>query len=110
MNPIVRETSRFSEQIMASKEARKDAQTIKWKQTNPQEIETFLLLILWMGLVRLGSLSDYWVTKDIYRQFTPRATMSLHRYQGLISLLHFNNNETIRSGDSKQISISMVDE
>lgn len=95
---IVTETNRFAQQTLTSKEPKKFSRIKKWKPTSPEEIKKFLGLTLWMGLVRLSALPDYWATKGIYRLDIPRAIMSRNRYQSLLSLLHFNNNETIEQG------------
>ncbi|KAL3277646.1 hypothetical protein HHI36_012986 [Cryptolaemus montrouzieri] len=50
---------------------------------------------MWMGLVRLSALSDYRATKGIYRLETPSSTITRNRYQLLLSLLHFSDNESI---------------
>ncbi|KAJ8959732.1 hypothetical protein NQ314_006156, partial [Rhamnusium bicolor] len=97
INHIVTETNRFAEQTIVSKEIRKYARISKWAPTDADEMKKILGLMLWMGLVRLNALPDYWANQGIYRQEIPRLTMS--RNQLLLSMLHFNNNETDQRGD-----------
>lgn len=52
-----------------------------------------------MGLVRLGSLDSYWSTQRIYNMKIPQSIMSRNRFQLLLKMLHFANNETIQQGD-----------
>lgn len=99
LNFIVCETNRFAQQTVESKEAKKHARLNKWTPTNAEEMKKFFGLTIWMGLVRLGSLPDYWATKGIYRLDLPRSIMSRNRFQLLLSMLHFNNNEEIQPGD-----------
>lgn len=99
INLIVTETNRFAVQTIASKRVKKYSRIKKWTPTNPEEIKKFLGLTMWMGLVRLGALPDYWATKGIYRQDIPKNTMSRNRYQLLLTLMHFNDNETMQNGD-----------
>lgn len=96
---IVTETNRFAEQLLVSKRKTKHARHNKWTPTTVDEIKKFLGLTMWMGLVRLSSLADYWANQGIYKQYIPSTIMSRNRYQMLLSMLHFNNNETIQKGD-----------
>lgn len=96
---LVTETNRFAEQTIASKVPRKYARITKWTPTDAAEMKKFLGLTLWMGLVRLNSLQDYWARQGIYKLDIPRSTMPRNRYQLLLSMLHFCNNETIPAGD-----------
>ena len=93
---IVTETNRFADQ---SKRHTKYARQNKWTPTTDEEIKKFLGLTMWMGLVRLSSIPDYWSNQGIYKQHIPSTIMSRNRYQMLLSMLHFNNNETIQKGD-----------
>ena len=99
INHIVTETNRFAKQTLGAKPKKKYARISKWVPTDADEMKKFLGLTLWMGLVRLGALPDYWASQGIYRQEIPRSVMSRNRYQLLLSTLHFNNNETNQRGD-----------
>lgn len=56
INHIVAETNRFADQTIATMVQRKYAWLNKGKPTNDEETKKFFGLVLWMGLVRLGSL------------------------------------------------------
>ena len=99
LNLIVSETNRFANQTVAAKQPKKYARINKWRETNAEEIKQFLGLITWMGLVKLSSLKDYWAKDGIYKQTIPQSVMARNRFQLLLSLLHFNDNDTIRTGD-----------
>nr|XP_023018706.1 piggyBac transposable element-derived protein 2-like [Leptinotarsa decemlineata] len=99
INLIVTETHRFAAQTIASMGVKKYSRLKKWAPTYPEETKKFLRLTMWMGLVRLGALPDYWATKGIYRQDIPKNTMSPNRYQLLLTLMHLNDNETMQNGD-----------
>ena len=96
---IVAETNRYAAQTIANRSLTKFAQLNKWVDTDEVEIKKFLGLILWMGLVRLNSLEKYWSTNPLFQQTVPCATMSRNRFQLLLSMLHFSDNETSESGD-----------
>lgn len=46
-----------------------------------------------MGLVKLPEIRLYWSTKPIYAQSFPRKIMSRDRFEILLKMLHFSNNE-----------------
>ena len=99
LNLIVSETNRFGNQTVAAKQPKKYARINKWRETNAEEIKQFWGLITWMGLVKLSSLKDYWAKDGIYKQTIPQSVMVRNRFQLLLSLLHFNDNDTIKTGD-----------
>ena len=94
INHIVVETNRFAEQNIASKPKLKHARMNKWNKTDPEEIKKFLGLMMWIGLVRLGHLEYYWSQNGVYKLTFPSAVMSRNRFQALLAMVHFNNNET----------------
>ena len=95
---IVEGTNRCAAQTIANRSLTKFGWLNKWVDTDEVEIKKFLGLILWMGLVRLNSLEKYWSANPLFLQTVPRATMSRNRFQLLLSMLHFSDNETSESG------------
>ncbi|XP_055918374.1 piggyBac transposable element-derived protein 4-like [Eupeodes corollae] len=91
---IVDETNRFAEQTIAAKRRSKHARMNQWIPTDSAEIKKFFGLMIWMGLVPLGRMEEYWETKGVYNMALPRTIMSRNRFQVLLSMLHFENNET----------------
>lgn len=91
---IVDETNRFAEQTIAAKRRSKHCRMNQWIPTDSVEIKKFFGLIMWMGLVPLGRIEDYWETKGVYNMALPRTIMSRNRFQALLSMLHFENNVT----------------
>ena len=65
---IVCETNKYADQEIAKITSKPHSRLKKWSSTNSEEIKQFLGMILWMGLVRLGSLENYWSKKRIYQQ------------------------------------------
>ena len=99
INHIVLETNRYANQTITSKPPTKNSRLYKWTDTNPEEVKKFLGLVQWMGLVRLGTLESYWAKHGIYKQCIPRLIMPRNRFQALLSMIHFSNNEEIQQGD-----------
>ena len=94
INHIVVETNRFAEQNIASKPKLRHVRMNKWNKTDPEEIKKFLGLTMWMGLVPLGHLEYYWSQNGVYKMTVPHAMISRNRFQALLAMIHFNNNET----------------
>ncbi|CAG5000591.1 unnamed protein product [Parnassius apollo] len=65
---IVYQTNLFAEQIISKGGLKRVSRIHKWVPTDVKEIKKFFALILWMGLVRLPSLADYWSTDPMFRQ------------------------------------------
>lgn len=59
---------------------------------NAEEIEKFLVVILWMELCSFPRLQSSWQKKTIYHNFLP-TIFSRNRFQLLLKMLHFNDNE-----------------
>lgn len=94
---IVQETNRFTEQLKIDKQNQKYARIHRWFPTNREEIKRFLILTVWMGLVPIGNVKDYWATNStVYNFEYPKSIMPRNRYQLLLSVIHFNDNRTIQ--------------
>lgn len=69
----------------------------KWKPTDYNEMHVFLGVLLWMGLDRKPSLQSYWSRSVLYQS---RATqyMTRDRFELLLRMWHFSNNEICPEG------------
>lgn len=96
---IVIETNRYAADSLASenliKKKRKKNRLSKWAETTVDEMKKFLGLLLWMGLVRNGSIEEYWSTLPILSNQVASKTMARNRFQLLLSCIHFNNNNNV---------------
>lgn len=99
INIIVVETNRYAEQKFNNNQTKSKSRMTKWVPTDSEEIKKFLGLLIWMGLVRLGSIPSYWSTSDIYKNNVAAKIMSRNRFELLLSNIHFSNNEEIPQGD-----------
>ena len=72
---------------------KKSVRLDKWTPTNKNELKRFFGLLLWMGLVKLPSISSYWSTDKTCSQTFPKTVMSRSRFELLLRFLHFSNNE-----------------
>ncbi|KAG0439956.1 PiggyBac transposable element-derived protein 1 [Dictyocoela muelleri] len=58
-------------------------------------MKKFIGIVMCMGLVRAPKIDNYWSKKEIYNYSFIRSHMSRDRFQLLLNLLHFNDNEVI---------------
>lgn len=93
INHIVVETNRYAAQSK-NKNIRRKSRIQKWMDTNSEEIERFFGIIMWMGLCQLPSIQAYWQTSFLYFNKV-RSLMSRNRFQLLLKMLHFNDNEGV---------------
>lgn len=93
INYIVIETNRYAQQCKQKNTSQK-SRIIKWVDTNSEEIEKFLGIIVWMGLFHLPSIQAYWQKSFLYYNKI-RSLMSRNRFQLLLKTIHFNNNEDV---------------
>ena len=59
-----------------------------WEETTPDEIKKLITILIYFGLVRVGSLDKYWTTKTLYHGLWARSILSRDRYKALMALLH----------------------
>lgn len=100
LNKIVDCTNAFAmAKITQSNEASMGARIRAWFPTNLAEIKRFFGLVLYMGIVRLPKISDYWANDKITGQQFPRTVMSRNRFEVLLSMLHFSQNDNENATD-----------
>lgn len=101
---IVIETNRYAAQTV-KKEKKPNSRVRRWTDTNEEEIELFFGLIIWMGLCRFPKICDYWSQNIIYSH-NIRTIMSRNRFELLLRMLHFNDNEGVFQNDDRLRKIS----
>lgn len=95
MNLIVEQTNKYAEQKIQVTRMSRHNRLNKWVSTNKEEIKKFLGLVLWMGLVPLGSIAAYWSTRPIYQNSIAPKVMARNRFELLLRLIHFSDNQNI---------------
>lgn len=95
LTTMVTETNRNAAQVISSIRMNRSSRLRKWRPTDPEEMKKFLGLLLYMGLVPMPKLSDYWSRSLLYRNLIAPRVMGRNRFQLLLRFWHFNNNETI---------------
>ncbi|XP_014485410.1 PREDICTED: piggyBac transposable element-derived protein 4-like, partial [Dinoponera quadriceps] len=93
---IVEETNRYAEKMLLEKTS---SRLDKWKPTDKTEMKRFFGLIMWMGIVKLPEVHLYWSTNAAYAQSLPAAVLSRNRFELLLQMLHFCDNENENHDD-----------
>lgn len=96
---IAEETNLFATQSREDNVYKPCSRSHLWHPTDMYEIKRFFGLILFMGLVKLPSISDYWSTDDMMAQTFPRTVMTRNRFELLLQYLHFADNDNINPND-----------
>lgn len=73
--------------------ATKSARIRQWTATSGPEIKRFFGLIIFMGVVKLPKISDYWSKDPVIGQNFPRTIMSRNRFELLLQMLHFSRQD-----------------
>ena len=95
---IVNETNTYALQCISAQPNTRSS-TNQWKPTDKEEILKYLGLIMWMGLVKVGKLANYWSTNPLYKNLVASNTMPRNRFQAILRHIHFANNEMIEPND-----------
>lgn len=107
---LVSATNNYAiEQITKNPEVTKGARIRQWVPTNSEEMKRFLGLLIYMGLVRVPKLSDYWSSDEITGQQFPKKVMSRNRFEILIRMLHFSTDDDAHKSDRLHRIRKLVD-
>lgn len=93
INLMVTETNRTAHQTISARRLSRRSRLRDWVPTTAAEMKKFLGLLLYMGLVSLPRISDYWSSSTLYKNSVAPQTMSRNRFQILLRFWHFNDNE-----------------
>lgn len=96
---MVSQTNIYAEQVLRGKPTAK-GYVKKWIPTNNKEMETFIGFILWMGLMKLPRLKAYWTANLLYVNKV-KEVMPRNRFEQLLQMCHFNNNEDERFANDR---------
>lgn len=97
MEHIAVETNRYASQKIKSEFSNKSRLNF-WNDTDSVEIERFLRIALWMRLVKYPKITDYWSKKPMYANKL-NSVMSRNRFELLLRMIHFNDNEQCDNAD-----------
>lgn len=91
---IVHNTNQYAiHNITSMPEALRGARINQCSPANIKEIKKIFGLILFMGLVKLPRLANYWSKDKILGHPFPRTVMSRNRFELLLKMLHFSDKD-----------------
>jgi len=97
---MVLETNRYVSQKLRVKSIfRPESRLLKWVDTDAVEMRHFIGLVLWMGLVKMPSIDCYWRTSVTFKNAIAPTTMTRNRFQLLLNMWHFANNDDALEDD-----------
>ncbi|KAL4101274.1 hypothetical protein QTP88_021294 [Uroleucon formosanum] len=96
---MVIETNRNAQQLLSSQRISRRSRFSSWEPVTKDDIEHFLGLLLWMGLVKMPSLSDYWNRAERYQNNVASKTMSRNKFELILRFWHFENNNSADKTD-----------
>jgi hypothetical protein len=96
---IVLETNKNAEQYLKSNRISRTSRYKKWELVTSDIMMKFFGLLLWMGIVKYPSISDYWIKADRYANIVAPKVMSRNKFELILRFLHFSDNETSDKSD-----------
>lgn len=71
----------------------------EWTPTDKFEIKRFFGLVSYMGIVKMPKMSCYWSKEKMFQIAIPTETMSRNRFEILLRMVHFADNEENTKND-----------
>lgn len=70
-----------------------------WSPTDRNEMKCFLGLLGYMGLVKMPTIRNYWCKKQIYENSFASGVMTRNRFELLLKMWHFSDNQACPEGN-----------
>lgn len=96
---MVKQTNLNAAQVCSNGNFSNHARVKQWIDTSRDEMTRFIGLLIWMGLVSMPKIASYWQSMSLYKNSIASATMTRNRFQLLLKMLHFADNEAVQPGD-----------
>lgn len=91
---VAEQTNLYATQVLTqTKDTSAKSRLHEWTPTDEYEIKRFFGLISYMGIVRMPHMSSYWSREKMFRTTMASDCMSRNRFELLLRMVHFSNNE-----------------
>nr|CAI5826581.1 unnamed protein product [Callosobruchus analis] len=100
IDEMVNQTNLYGSQVMAdSEDVSKESRLHRWVPTDKEEMLKFIGIVAHMGMVRMPSLEKYWSNDELFHISIIPRIMPRNRFQLLLRMWYFSNNEDCPEGD-----------
>lgn len=99
---LIEETNRYASQLLVNRSVKTFSRIKKWYPVDRTEMNNFLGIVMWMGLVQMPSLSDYWKKNVLYQNYVTNI-MSRNQFELILCMFHCSNNESPEHGKLSKI-------
>ncbi|XP_017757888.1 PREDICTED: piggyBac transposable element-derived protein 4-like [Eufriesea mexicana] len=109
LETIVEETNRYAVQCMVNAAYGRRQHQQRWNPVTTSELNTFIGILLIMGVVQVPELRLYWSNKAMYANARIKKAMKRDRFLAILKYLHFSDNATARTEDRLHKLRNVVD-
>ncbi|XP_052394791.1 piggyBac transposable element-derived protein 4 isoform X3 [Carassius gibelio] len=81
---------------------RQDGKKMPWEDITIKDLKSFIALVIYMGVLKCFSLTDYWKTSDLYSLPYPTRIMSGRKFYKISGALHISDPKVDAENDKKR--------
>ncbi|KAI4476185.1 hypothetical protein M0804_013804 [Polistes exclamans] len=96
---IVEETNKYVAQCINNSSFISRTHQLPWKSVTKHEMNTFIGILLIMGVMPSPDIRLYWSRKEMFTNLRIKNAMKRDRFLSILKYLHFSNNTTSRNED-----------